>query len=269
MLTDHRSLITDHRSPVTSRWAWRLTALAALLLAGLVIGGLVFGFVRTATRVTVTVDGMPAVVYTHLHTVGELLEEMQIDLRPEDRLLTAPETPLQSGLAIEIRRARPVLLDEDGRVNLLYTQATTLADVFASAGVAASQHDLISIGGQPAMVAAALPARSITGGRNLPGVPGVYPWRGTQIEPLAVVVRHAAPLTVQVGALEWTVWTTASTVGGQHRRRGPGRAGHGLLRGRPGATFAGCGAGRRTPQGCDRAQQAGGHRHRQPQPAHP
>jgi uncharacterized protein YabE (DUF348 family) len=213
VLTDHRSLITDHRSPVTSRWAWRLTALAALLLAGLVIGGLVFGFVRTATRVTVMVDGMPAVVYTHLHTVGELLEEMQIDLRPEDRLLTAPETPLQSGLAIEIRRARPVLLDEDGRVNLLYTQATTLADVFASAGVAASQHDLISIGGQPAMVAAALPARSITGGRNLPGVPGVYPWRGTQIEPLAVVVRHAAPLTVQVGALEWTVWTTASTVG--------------------------------------------------------
>ncbi len=213
MLTDHGSPITDYRSPVTARGAWRLTALAAIVLAALVVGGLVFGFVRTAARVTVTVDGMPAVVYTHLHTVGELLAEMQIELRAEDRLLIAPETPLQSGAAIEIRRARPILVDEDGRVSLLYTHATTLADVLASEGLTASSHDQVSIDDQPVAVDAALPARSITGGRNLPGVPGVYPWRGTQIEPLVVAVRHAAPLTVQIGALEWTAWSTASTVG--------------------------------------------------------
>ncbi len=182
-------------------------------MAGLVAGGLVFGFVRTAARVTVTVDGMPAVIYTHLHTVGELLAEMQIELRPEDRLLVASETALQSGLAIEIRRARPVLVDEDGRVSLLYTHAATLADVLAAEGVSFNAHDLVSVGGRPAAADAILPAMVITGGRNLPGVPGVYPWRGTRLEPLAITVRHAAPLTVQVGDLEWTAWSTASTIG--------------------------------------------------------
>lgn len=206
-------MLTDHRSPIATRWAWRLTALAALLLAVAVVGALAYGFWRTAVRVTVIVDGMSAAIYTHLHTVGELLAEMEIELRPEDRLLVAPETALRSGQTVEIRRARPILLDEDGRVSLLYTQAATLADVLAVAGVAASTHDLVSIAGQPAAVDAALPALSITGGRNLPGVPGVYPWRGTQIEPLAVAVRHAAPLTVRVGAVQWTAWSTASTVG--------------------------------------------------------
>ena len=220
VLTDHRSPLTDqrlpftvHRSPFTFRWAWRLTALAALVLAALVVGGLVFGFVRTAARVTVTVDGMSAVIYTHLHTVGELLAEMQIELRPEDRLLVAPETALQSGLAVEIRRARPVLLDDDGRVSLLYTHAATLADVLTTRGVSVNAHDMVSVGGQPAGASAALPAMTITSGRNLPGVPGVYPWRGTQVEPLAITVRHAAPLTVQAGNLEWTAWSTASTIG--------------------------------------------------------
>ncbi len=206
-------MVTDPSSPLIDRWAWRLTALAVLLLAGLLVAGLGYGFLRSATRVTVTVDGMSADVYTHLHSVGELLAEMQIQLRPEDRLSLPPETPLQPGLAVEILHARPVLLDENGRVSLLVTQATTLPEVLAEQGVAASQHDLLSIDDQPATLDAALPPRAFTGGRNLPGVPGVYPWRGVQIQPLAVTVRHAAPLTVQIDALEWTTWSTASTVG--------------------------------------------------------
>ena len=96
---------------LSQRWTWRLTALAVLLLAGLLIGALVYGFLRTAARITVTVDGMPATVYTHQPTVGDLLAEMQISLRPEDRLLVAADTLLQPGLAIEIQRARPVLVD--------------------------------------------------------------------------------------------------------------------------------------------------------------
>lgn len=213
MLTDHRSPIADRRPPVTARWAWRLTALAALALAGLVIVGLGVGFLRTATRVTVTVDGLTAPVATHLHTVDELLAEMQIELRPEDRLAPAAETPLQPGLAIEIQRARPVLLDVDGRVKSFYSQAASLEALLAERDVTASAHDLISLDGQPAAVDAALPPRVIVGGRNLPGLPGVYPWRGARIEPLAVAVRHAAPLTVQIGHVEWSTWSTASTVG--------------------------------------------------------
>lgn len=198
---------------LSERWAWRLTALAALLMAGLLIAGLIYGFLATAARVTVTVDGMPAAVYTHQATVGDLLAEMQITLRPEDRLLVRADTALQDGLDIEIRRARPVLIDNDGRVRTLHTHAVTLAGALAESNIVVEPHDLVSIDGRPAVAAASLPARAIDGGRNLPGVPGVYSWRGTQIEPVAIEVRHAVPLTVQVGSLAWTAWTTASTVG--------------------------------------------------------
>jgi uncharacterized protein YabE (DUF348 family) len=198
---------------LSQRWTWRLTALAVLLLAGLLIGALVYGFLRTAARITVTVDGMPATVYTHQATVGDLLAEMQISLRPEDRLLVAADTLLQPGLAIEIQRARPVLVDDGGRVRTLYTHAALLQDMLAERGMVVGSHDLVSIDGQWAAAAAPLPLRVVDGGRNLPGVPAVYPWRGTQIEPVAVELRRAVPLTVQVGSLEWATWSTASTVG--------------------------------------------------------
>jgi uncharacterized protein YabE (DUF348 family) len=198
---------------VSERWAWRLTALAALLLSGLLMAGLVYGFLATAARVTVTMDGMPATVLSHQATVGDLLAEMQVTLRPEDRLLVEADTALQDGLAVEVQRARPVLIDNDGRVRTLYTHAVTLADALAERSIAVEAHDLVTMDGQAAAADGPLPARAIEGGRNLPGVPGVYPWRGTQIEPVAVEVRHATPLAVQVGSLAWTAWTTASTVG--------------------------------------------------------
>jgi uncharacterized protein YabE (DUF348 family) len=198
---------------LSERWAWRLTALAVLLLAGLLMAGLVYGFLATAARVTVTVDGMRATIYTHQATAGDLLDEMQVALRPEDRLLVEPGTALQDGLAIEVQRARPVLIDNDGRVRTLYTHAATLEDALAERGIAVEAHDLVAMDGQSTTPAAPLPARAMAGGRNLPGVPGVYPWKGTQIEPVAIEVRHAVPLAVQVGSISWTAWTAASTVG--------------------------------------------------------
>ncbi len=198
---------------LSERWAWRLAALAALLLAGMLVAGLVYGFLATAARVTVMVDGMPATVYTHQATVGDLLAEMQVSLRPEDRLLAAVDTPLQPGLQIDIQRARPVLIDDDGRVRTVYTHAAALEEALAERDVRTGPHDLVSLDGQAASPDALLPSPAVRGGRNLPGVPGVYPWRGTQIEPVRIEVRHATPLAVQVGSLAWTAWTTASTVG--------------------------------------------------------
>ncbi len=198
---------------LSTRWAWRLAAASSLLLAGVVIAALAYGFVRSASRVTVTVDGLSAEVYTHQATVGDLLAEMQVSLRPEDRLLLAADAPLQSGLEIAIQRARPVLVDNDGRVRLTYTHAAAVGDVLAERAIEVGPQDRVSLDGRPAAAGAALPARIIDGGRNLPGVPAVYPWRGAQVQPVTLEVRHAVDLTVQVGPVEWSTWTTASTVG--------------------------------------------------------
>lgn len=192
---------------------WRLLALAVLMLAGLISAGLVYGFLATAARVTVTVDGLPVTVYSHQATVGDLLTEMQITLRPEDRLTPAAGSALASGVSIEIQRARAVAVYGDAGAHTVYTHAATLSEALADAGITLSPYDLVTLNGQPVAVAAYLAPPALAGGRNLPGVPDVYPWRNTELEPATVELRRAVPLTVQNGSWEWTAWTTASTVG--------------------------------------------------------
>lgn len=241
MYSDHRSPITEHRSPIASAGepirqaealpgglvraprVRRISAPAGLLrwlLAGVTVGlaaavlaGLAWGFVATATPVTVSVDGLPARVLTHQGTVGDLLREMQVALEPEDRLSPALDTPLANVSAITIQRARPVILRDDSRQRLVRSHAATVADLLAEAGAAAGPHDLLALDGEPATPDALLPPPALSGGRSMPGVPAVYPWRGTQVTPVLITLERAKALVVAGGGLDGTLWTTASTVG--------------------------------------------------------
>lgn len=201
------------RWALSERWLWRLTALAALLLAGLVIASLLYGFFATASRVTVAVDGLPVTVLSHQETVGDLLAEMQITLRPEDRLTPAAGSTLETGVSVEIQRARAVTVHGDGGAHTVYSHATTLNEALAEQGIVVGTHDLVILNGQPSAASAPLAPPALDGERNLPGVPDVYPWRNTIVKPVTVELRRAVPLTLQNGALEWTAWTTAGTVG--------------------------------------------------------
>ncbi len=198
---------------------WLLAGLT-LLVAAAVLAGLGWGFVTTAATVTVSVDGMAVEVLTHQKTVGELLAEMQIVLTPEDRVSPALDAALAADTAIVIQRARPVVIDGDSRQRLIRTHTTTLADLFAEAGIAVGPHDQVTLAGETATGDAALPAAELAGGRNLPGVPAVYPWRGTEIAPVAISLLRAVPLIVEGAGLDGTLWTTASTVGEALNRAG-------------------------------------------------
>ena len=198
---------------------WLLAGLT-LLLAVAVLAGLAWGFVTTAAPVTISVDGMAVEVLTHQKTVGELLAEMQVVLNPEDRVSPALDATLAADSAIVIQRARPVVIDGDSRQRLIRTHTTTVADLFAEAGIAVGPHDQVTLAGEAAAVEDALPSVALTGGRNLPGVPAVYPWRGTQIAPLEIGLLRAVPLIVEGAGLDGTLWTTASTVGEALNRAG-------------------------------------------------
>ena len=121
-----------------------LAVLTILAGAGLLVA-LAWGYMVTATSVTVTVDGMTASVLTHQAAVSDLLSEMELKLAPEDHLVPAASTPLTPGLAIAIRRARPVLVHVDGRSHTVLTHAATVGAVLTEAGVAVGQHDPIRL----------------------------------------------------------------------------------------------------------------------------
>lgn len=199
------------------RW---LAAAATVALAAALLVGLAWSFVATSTPVVVSVDGAAARVLTHQATVGQLLAEMEVVLYPEDRLTPAADAALTNDLAIDIQRARPVVIHTDSRQRLVRTHATTAAELLAEAGIAVGPFDELTVAGQPAVVEAALPPVALTGGRTLPGVPAVYPWRGTEIAPVEIDLRRAVPLVIEGGGQDGTLWTTASTIGEALSRAG-------------------------------------------------
>ena len=198
---------------------WLLAGLT-VVLAAVLLAGLAWGFVTTAAPVTVTVDGMAVEVLTHQATVGELLAEMQVVLNPEDRVSPGLDAPLATNATIVIQRARPVVINGDSRQRLIRTHATTVADLFAEAGIALGPHDELTVAGEQSTMDAALPAAELAGGRNLPGVPAVYPWRGTEIAPVEIGLLRSVPLVIEGAGLDGTLWTTASTVGEALNRAG-------------------------------------------------
>jgi uncharacterized protein YabE (DUF348 family) len=198
-------------------WLW---AAATVALAAALAAGLVWGFVSTATPVAVAVDGLHATVLTHQATVGELLDEMEVVLSPEDRLDPPRATPLERDMEITIQRARPVLVDVDSRLRLLRTQATSVDEVLAEAGIAAGSHDELVVDGQPGAARDPLPARALAGARRLPGIPAVYPWRDTTPALATISLRRAAPLEVAGAGIPSPLWTTATTIGEALHRAG-------------------------------------------------
>lgn len=196
-----------------------LAVLTILAGAGL-LAVLAWGYMATATHVTVAVDGMTASVLTHQGVVGDLLTEMELKLAPEDRLAPPASTQLSPGLTIDIQRARPILVHVDGRLHTVLTHATTVGSVLSEAGVTAGQHDPISLQSAPATLETALPKADIIRRRNFPGLPVVYPWRGARLDPLQIDVQRAVPLQVHTRGADGsgdeeraTLWTTATTVG--------------------------------------------------------
>jgi len=196
-----------------------LAVLTALAGAGLLVV-LAWGYIATATRVTVAVDGMTASVLTHQAAVSDLLAEMELKLAPEDRLTPAASAPLSPGLVIAVQRARPVWVHVDGRTHTVLTHASTVGAVLSEAGIAVGKHDPISLDGVPVRTETLLPKIDIIKKRNFPGLPSVYPWRGARVDPVQIDVQRAMSLQVRShradgssDAEQFTVWTTATTVG--------------------------------------------------------
>jgi resuscitation-promoting factor RpfB len=220
----NEAVTTDGVHAPVARWSlgWRAMLLAVLtVLAGVgLLVALAWGYMVTATSVTVTVDGMTASLLTHQPAVGDLLSEMELKLAPEDHLVPAASTPLTPGLAITIHRARPVLVHVDGRSRTVLTHAATVGAVLTEAGVAVGQHDPISLDSAPATLKTVLPKVDIIRKRNFPGLPGVYPWRGARLDPLQIDLERAVSLRVRIRGAngqgdeeQATIWSTATTVG--------------------------------------------------------
>ena len=176
-------------------------ALASIFVA------LAVGYRATLTPVTLMIDGLEWRTRTHQETVGALLLDVGLTLRPEDRVFPSQlDTPLESVSDVRVERAHPVIVSADGQTALFRTHATTVEEALREARVSLGPYDELEIEGE------FLPDRPAGHSRLSRAVAGP--------EPVRITVHRAVPFTLHENGQAVTLHTTAPTVGEALRRAG-------------------------------------------------
>jgi len=106
--------------------------------------------VRRAKDVTLTTDGRSLAVRTQAETVSEVLVEAGVSLGPQDSLLldgneisAASQVPEAAPAALEVRRAVPVTVVENGHEIVTETSAGTVEQVLSDLDIQLGPGDLV------------------------------------------------------------------------------------------------------------------------------
>jgi len=188
-------------------------------LTALVVAAAIWGYGRSGTVVTLTVDGEAGQFRTHRANVGQLLDDVGFRLGPLDRLSPDASAALSPGMVITVQRARRVVMEADGRRWEVPTWAETVQGVLADAGLKVNAYDRLWLDGEPATPETRLPPAPVPS-RVSSRVPQGRLWAGKEPIPLTLKVQRAVRLTVQDEGLPFTIYTTAPTVGEALRAEG-------------------------------------------------
>ncbi|MBN2005600.1 MAG: DUF348 domain-containing protein [Anaerolineae bacterium] len=164
---------------------WQRIAVVFVVLLSLM--ALAMGYRTTLTSVTLVVNGASRPVLTHQPTVGLLLADLGITLRPEDTLSPDADTALAPGSEVRIEHAAPVVLIVDGYERIIYAHHENAADLLAQLGILVDIHDNVAV---YAPLATDPP--------------------GTR---LRIVVTRAMQVVLEEGGVRTAFYTQAKTVG--------------------------------------------------------
>lgn len=171
-----------------------LTAASLLVTLSLLFSGPDTGPTSVALMrsVTLVVDGQARTLWTSAATVGELLNEQEIALAPEDALSDPETAPLVHNMTLYVGRARDVTLVINGVENIFRTPYTYPHDILRSYGLELDEDDQVWVDGT----------------QTTPDALPLWPVPATSI-----TVQEAVTVTVDDSGLLTTLVTTADTVG--------------------------------------------------------
>ncbi|GIN22952.1 G5 and 3D domain-containing protein [Siminovitchia fordii] len=137
----------------------------------------------TKKTVAVTLDGEQVVVKTHAETVGEMLEELDVNIKDSDYLSHEPNSVVENNQSLIWEPAKPVTLMDGDESKKVLTTAKTVQQLLNEEDIKLGEHDKINIA----------PAKNI------------FPNMTIEIERAFQVVLHN-------GTKKDKVWTTSTTV---------------------------------------------------------
>ncbi|MGB9809494.1 MAG: ubiquitin-like domain-containing protein, partial [Caldanaerobacter sp.] len=124
----------------------RLKPVALVTLVAVAFGAfgiLAYGNLRK--QITLQDENRKTVVTTFASTVGDLLKEKGIELRQEDVVMPSLDTPLKNGMTVTIKRAVPVTLNIGGKLENVYSAASTIKDLLFEKGIILGPQDKINM----------------------------------------------------------------------------------------------------------------------------
>jgi uncharacterized protein YabE (DUF348 family) len=120
----------------------------SLVIAGLAViilaAGIIFGFALTRITVTLVDSGREAIIKTRAGDVKKLLEEQNVILGPEDRVIPETTEKLKKGMRVVIKRANRITLLADQETLEFYSSADTVGDVLKEKQLALNEDDIVS-----------------------------------------------------------------------------------------------------------------------------
>lgn len=119
-------------------WMTIVTLLVFLAVVSFIL------FEGTKKTVTLTVNGQQQELATHADTVGELLEEQEIDVAEADHVYPSLNTSIAHDLAVEWEQAQTITILIDGKKQTIDTTADRVSDILAQAGVEVTEYDQIA-----------------------------------------------------------------------------------------------------------------------------
>lgn len=113
------------------------------VIALLVLSIFVINEAKKST-VTVIVDGEDETIETHAETVGELLDELDINVSKHDDVSKDLEDDIKDGMKIEYTEAKQVHITIDDEETKYYTTKDTVGELFAEKDIQVSSNDDVS-----------------------------------------------------------------------------------------------------------------------------
>ncbi|WP_121616600.1 G5 and 3D domain-containing protein [Virgibacillus halodenitrificans] len=137
----------------------------------------------TQTAVALTIDGKEEMIRSHANTVGELLEEKEIDIEPQDNLKPSANTKIKNDMEVSLNKAKTVDIVVDGETKKVKSIKATVEEVLKEADIPVNKHDRI------------------------------FPDKETEIqEGMIISVKKSTPLTIKNGGEKNKVWSHTKTV---------------------------------------------------------
>lgn len=154
---------------------------ACFLLIALVAFGLIYE--GTKKTVIVNANGEKQELRTHADTVKDIIEELEIPYKSQDKLMPGLQTEIKNEMEIVWIPAQLVVLKIDGEEQKIWTTAETVADLLHDKDISVSERDSINVA------------------------------LDTEIqEGMEIVIDFAFPVVLNDGGNEQEVWTTSTTV---------------------------------------------------------